>query len=239
MPLSSSAHNKSIRSYSALPDGPPLSTDASEKPPEDPPPTKEYPLSLHPYQKQKTIMGYAKKNAVVYTPTRKTVVAEYAVAKSLRDGQRVVYTSSIKTLSNQKYRDLYEDEEFEGMGLMTDDITINPLARCIVMTMEILRSMISCGSEVMCEVAWVIRRVGGVDRKDLSIVLRGVHEHSPTLLHHYTVPKGVERGCTSWLRHRRFCEASFCKAMMALQSKGGTAGVITDATTDSGRADHV
>ena len=39
---------------------------------------------------------------------------------------------------------------------MTGDITINPTATCLVMTTEILRSMLYRGSEVMREVAWVI-----------------------------------------------------------------------------------
>ena len=42
------------------------------------------------------------------------------------------------------------------MGLMTGDITINPEATCLVMTTEILRSMLYRGSELMREVAWVI-----------------------------------------------------------------------------------
>lgn len=93
----------------------------------------------------------------------KTAVAEYAIAKSLRDGQRVIYTSPIKALSNQKYRDM--QEEFKDVGLMTGvrvnniffalnsyitnaavyfpgDITINPNATCLIMTTEILRSML-------------------------------------------------------------------------------------------------
>lgn len=39
---------------------------------------------------------------------------------------------------------------------MTGDITINPSATCLVMTTEILRSMMYRGSEIMREVAWVI-----------------------------------------------------------------------------------
>lgn len=89
-----------------------------------------------------------------HTSAGKTVTAEYAIAQSLKHGQRVVYTSPIKALSNQKYRDL--TEEFTDVGLMTGDITINPSATCLVMTTEILRSMLYRGSEVMREVAWVI-----------------------------------------------------------------------------------
>jgi len=47
-------------------------------------------------------------------------------------------------------------EEFGDVGLMTGDVSINPNANCIVMTTEILRSMIYRGSELLREVAWVI-----------------------------------------------------------------------------------
>jgi ATP-dependent RNA helicase DOB1 len=89
-----------------------------------------------------------------HTSAGKTVVAEYAIAMALRDGQRVIYTSPIKALSNQKYRDLVE--EFSDVGLMTGDVTINPNASCLVMTTEILRSMLYRGSEVVREVAYAV-----------------------------------------------------------------------------------
>jgi len=82
------------------------------------------------------------------------VVAEYAIALALRDKQRVIYTTPIKALSNQKFRDLQED--FVDVGLMTGDVTINPSASCLVMTTEILRSMLYKGSEIMREVQWVV-----------------------------------------------------------------------------------
>ena len=66
----------------------------------------------------------------------------------------MIYTSPIKALSNQKFRDL--QEEFGDVGLMTGDVTINPTAACLVMTTEILRSMLYRGSEVMREVGWVV-----------------------------------------------------------------------------------
>ena len=40
---------------------------------------------------------------------------------------------------------------------MTGDVTINPNASCLVMTTEILRSMLYRGSEVMREISWVVR----------------------------------------------------------------------------------
>jgi hypothetical protein len=75
-----------------------------------------------------------------HTSAGKTVVAEYAIAKALKANQRVVYTSPLKALSNQKYREL--GEEFQDVGLMTGDVTLNEDASCIIMTTEILRSML-------------------------------------------------------------------------------------------------
>lgn len=59
----------------------------------------------------------------------------YAIALSLKKGQRVIYTSPIKALSNQKYREF--NEEFKDVGLMTGDVTINPTASCLIMTTEV------------------------------------------------------------------------------------------------------
>lgn len=119
-------------------------------------PAKEYKFKLDPFQ-QTAVDHIERGDSVLvaaHTSAGKTAVAEYAIAKSLRDGQRVIYTSPIKALSNQKYRDM--QEEFKDVGLMTGDITINPNATCLIMTTEILRSMLYRGSEVMREVAWVI-----------------------------------------------------------------------------------
>ena len=65
-----------------------------------------------------------------HTSAGKTVVALYAIAMSLRNKQRVIYTSPIKALSNQKYREF--KEEFSDVGLMTGDVTIDPNASCLV-----------------------------------------------------------------------------------------------------------
>ena len=56
----------------------------------------------------------------------------------------MIYTSPLKALSNQKYRELRD--EFGDVGLMTGDVTIDPNASCLVMTTEILRSMMYTGS---------------------------------------------------------------------------------------------
>eukprot|EP00882_Tetradesmus_deserticola_P028053 GHRQ01031227.1.p1 GENE.GHRQ01031227.1~~GHRQ01031227.1.p1 ORF type:complete len:272 (+),score=160.42 GHRQ01031227.1:95-817(+) len=120
------------------------------------PPAKSYPFELDPFQKTSVACLERRESVLVaaHTSAGKTVVAEYAIAMAFRDKQRVVYTSPLKALSNQKFREL--SEEFGDVGLMTGDVSINPNANCIVMTTEILRSMIYRGSELLREVAWVI-----------------------------------------------------------------------------------
>jgi len=127
---------------------------AQHKPSENP--ARTYPFTLDPFQ-QCSINCIQRNESVLvsaHTSAGKTVVAEYAIAQGLRDKQRVVYTSPIKALSNQKFREL--SQEFGDVGLMTGDVTINPNASCLVMTTEILRSMLYRGSEVMREISWVI-----------------------------------------------------------------------------------
>ena len=48
----------------------------------------------------------------------------------------------VQALSNQKYREFYE--EFSDVGLMTGDVTINPSASVLIMTTEILRCVTVC-----------------------------------------------------------------------------------------------
>ena len=119
-------------------------------------PARTWPFQLDPFQ-QVSIASIERGESVLvsaHTSAGKTVVAEYAIAQSLRNNQRVIYTSPIKALSNQKYREFAA--EFGDVGLMTGDVTINPTATCLVMTTEILRSMLYRGSEIMREVAWVV-----------------------------------------------------------------------------------
>ncbi|KAF1991049.1 ATP-dependent RNA helicase DOB1 [Aulographum hederae CBS 113979] len=119
-------------------------------------PARTWPFPLDPFQ-QVSVASIERNESVLvsaHTSAGKTVVAEYAIAQCLKNNQRVIYTSPIKALSNQKYREF--NAEFGDVGLMTGDVTINPTATCLVMTTEILRSMLYRGSEIMREVAWVV-----------------------------------------------------------------------------------
>ncbi|KAK3986649.1 ATP-dependent RNA helicase mtr4 [Cladorrhinum sp. PSN332] len=127
---------------------------SEHKPPAEP--ARTYSFKLDPFQSISVASIEREESVLVsaHTSAGKTVVAEYAIAQCLKKNQRVIYTSPIKALSNQKYRDF--QAEFGDVGLMTGDVTINPTASCLVMTTEILRSMLYRGSEIMREVAWVI-----------------------------------------------------------------------------------
>jgi superfamily II RNA helicase len=96
-------------------------------------------------------------SVVVCAPTGagKTLIGEYAIYRALSRRKRVFYTTPLKALSNQKFRDFQEkfgrtptsgDEEspllFAEVGLITGDIVINPDASVVVMTTEIFRNML-------------------------------------------------------------------------------------------------
>lgn len=115
-----------------------------------------FPYELDSFQKE-SIAALENGDSVLvsaHTSAGKTTVALYAIAKALRDKKRVIYTSPIKALSNQKFREF--SEKFESVGLMTGDTTIKSQSDCLVMTTEILRSMLYRGTEMLREVGCVV-----------------------------------------------------------------------------------
>ena len=76
------------------------------------------------------------------TSSGKTVVAEYAIFRALRAGSKVIYTTPLKALSNQKYHDFVKEYGEATVGLVTGENSINPDAPVVVMTTEILRNLI-------------------------------------------------------------------------------------------------
>ena len=67
-----------------------------------------------------------------------------------------IYTSPIKALSNQKYRDFKQTFSSQNVGILTGDVQINPEANCLIMTTEILRSMLYKGADLIRDVEFVI-----------------------------------------------------------------------------------
>lgn len=178
------------------------------------PPARTYPFTLDPFQK--LAVGCIERNESVlvsaHTSAGKTVVAEYAIATALRDKQRVIYTSPIKALSNQKFREL--QESFGDVGLMTGDVTINSEASCLVMTTEILRSMLYRGSEVMREVAWVIfDEIHYMRDKERGVVWEETLILLPDNVHHVflsaTIPNAMQFARWICQLHKQPCHVVY------------------------------
>ena len=101
-------------------------------------------LDLDPFQQKAFAAVDRGESLIVAAPTGcgKTLIAEYAVDVSMREGRRAVYTAPIKALSNQKYRDFRKRFGDDVVGIQTGDVTINPDARLLIMTTEIFRNLI-------------------------------------------------------------------------------------------------
>jgi len=69
-------------------------------------------------------------------------VAEYAIWRARQHNKRVIYTTPLKALSNQKYRDLCTLYGSEAVGLVTGDIVEHSKASIVIMTTEVYRNML-------------------------------------------------------------------------------------------------
>ena len=135
-----------------------------------------------------------------HTSAGKTVVAEYAIALAAKHMTKAVYTSPIKALSNQKFRDFRQ--EFDDVGILTGDVQINPEASCLIMTTEILRSMLYRGADLIRDVEYVIfDEVHYVNDLERGVVWEEViimlPEHVTLVLLSATVPNTYE--FASWV----------------------------------------
>ncbi|KAF9444604.1 ATP-dependent RNA helicase [Macrolepiota fuliginosa MF-IS2] len=118
----------------------------------------KYPFELDTFQKQAVYHLELGDSVFVaaHTSAGKTVVAEYAIALAEKHMTRAIYTSPIKALSNQKFRDFKQTFSSSSVGILTGDVQINPEATCLVMTTEILRSMLYKGADLIRDVEFVI-----------------------------------------------------------------------------------
>ena len=103
-----------------------------------------YPFPLDAFQLE-AIAELARGQSVMVaapTGTGKTLVAEFAIWLAQQRNQRVIYTTPLKALSNQKYRDLREIYGYDTVGLVTGDIVEHSRASVVVMTTEVYRNML-------------------------------------------------------------------------------------------------
>lgn len=158
---------------------------------------RTWPFELDTFQKE-AVFHLEQGDSVfvaAHTSAGKTVVAEYAIAMSNRNMTKCIYTSPIKALSNQKFRDFKDDGQ--DVGLITGDVQINPEANCLIMTTEILRSMLYRGADLIRDVEFVIfdevHYVNDIDRgvvwEEVIIMLP---DHIKFILLSATVPNTFE-----------------------------------------------
>ena len=102
----------------------------------------KYSFELSDFQKY-SIEGIEKGGHVLvtaHTGSGKTLPAEYSIEKFVSEGKKVIYTSPIKALSNQKFHEFKNKFPNISFGILTGDIKFNPEADCLIMTTEILRN---------------------------------------------------------------------------------------------------
>ena len=73
-----------------------------------------------------------------HTGSGKTLPAEHAIRYFTDKGKKVIYTSPIKALSNQKYEEFTRKFPDISIGILTGDNKHNPGAQVVIMTTEIL-----------------------------------------------------------------------------------------------------
>lgn len=157
----------------------------------------EHPFELDTFQKEAVYHLEQGESVFVaaHTSAGKTVVAEYAIALATKHMTRAIYTSPIKALSNQKYRDF--KQTFDSVGILTGDVQLNPEATCLIMTTEILRSMLYRGADLIRDVEFVIfDEVHYVNDQERGVVWEEViimlPEHVTLIMLSATVPNTFE-----------------------------------------------
>jgi superfamily II RNA helicase len=102
----------------------------------------KFPFPLSDFQKY-AIDGIVNNNHVLvtaHTGSGKTLPAEFAIDFFCSQKKRVIYTSPIKALSNEKYHDFCKKFPQYTIGILTGDIKFNPDADLLIMTTEILQN---------------------------------------------------------------------------------------------------
>jgi len=99
-----------------------------------------FPYPLSPFQKHalEAIIEGHHVLVTAHTGSGKTLPAEFAIQHFASLGKKVIYTSPIKALSNQKYYEFTKKYPEISFGLLTGDIKTNPDADVLIMTTEIL-----------------------------------------------------------------------------------------------------
>ncbi len=118
----------------------------------------QYDFSLDDFQQQAIKYLCNERSVLVVAPTGsgKTVVAEFAVWLAEKTNTKTFYTTPLKALTNQKYRDFRAIYGTDKVGLLTGDNSFNSEAPVVIMTTEILRNMIYERSSTLNDLRYVV-----------------------------------------------------------------------------------
>ncbi|MEY4065891.1 MAG: hypothetical protein RIR26_2099 [Pseudomonadota bacterium] len=121
---------------------PPPTAKISDLVPSTPTRTTDSGLLLDPWQAEALDALLGGQNVVVDAPTSagKTRVIEALLDARLPEGLRLIYTSPVKSLSNDKYREFCEKYGKERVGINTGDFKENLRAPIILATLETYRN---------------------------------------------------------------------------------------------------
>ena len=105
---------------------------------------KQFPFKLDQFQLKGIQKIYNEESVLItaHTGSGKTLLANFAIQLAKSKGKKVIYTSPIKSLSNQKFHEFTQKYKDISIGILTGDIKYNPDAECLIMTTEILRNLL-------------------------------------------------------------------------------------------------
>ena len=103
---------------------------------------EKYSFPLSPFQKHalEAIVEGQHILVTAHTGSGKTLPASFAIEYFVAKGKKVIYTSPIKALSNQKFHEFTMKFPHIKFGILTGDIKANPEADVLIMTTEILQN---------------------------------------------------------------------------------------------------
>ena len=116
-------------------------------------------FALDPFQVDACYALERGRSVLVAAPTGagKTIVGEFAIHLAMQTaGDKAFYTTPMKALSNQKFRELVDVYGADDVGLLTGDTNINGNARIVVMTTEVLRNMLYADSDALRGLRYVV-----------------------------------------------------------------------------------
>lgn len=120
--------------------------------------THKFPYHLDDFQMNGCWGIETNKNVLItaHTSAGKTSIAQYSIALAIHLKKKVIYTSPIKALSNQKFFDFKKTFANYEIGILTGDIKLNPEAKILIMTTEILRNKLDYEQDSFADIHSII-----------------------------------------------------------------------------------